>query len=273
MIIEDDRLKGTGVTFKESPNHGGTFESSLPDTIIIHYTAGSSAESSVKTLCDPRIKASAHLVVDKNGKITQLVPFNVISWHAGKSSYGGRSGFNKYSIGIELDNAGRLTKSGDGYASWFGKTYPESEVIEAVHRRESTPAFWHRYSEDQVAVVFDICTSLIDNYGITSILGHEEIAPSRKLDPGPAFPLDKLRDQVLIRDRANEGDEEPLPAGNVGLVTANRLNIRSSPAVVSSTVAPPLAQGTLVNIIGESDGWYKVQTQTEGWVSKEYIKT
>lgn len=83
MIINDNhRLEGDGIPFRESPNHGGLFEPGLPDTIIIHYTAGSSAESSVKVLCDPKRKASAHLVVGRDGSVTQLVPFNTVAWHA-----------------------------------------------------------------------------------------------------------------------------------------------------------------------------------------------
>lgn len=273
MEISEHLLKGEDITFKESPNHGGSFGSNLPDTIIVHYTAGSSAESSVNTLCDPRIKASAHLVIGRDRKITQLTPFNTITWHAGRSEYEGRIGFNKYSIGIEIDNAGQLTKCNGGYKAWFGKIYPEEEVIEAVHRNESTPAYWHLYTEEQITIVHDICINLVETYGISRILGHEEISPNRKSDPGPAFPLDKLRERVLYRDRADDGPEESQIAKNSGLVTASKLNIRSSPMLTAATVAPPLSKGTVVNILKETDDWYEVQVQTKGWVKKEYIKT
>ena len=271
MKIRNHKIQG--VPFRESPNHGDVFDPGLPDTIIIHYTAGASAESSIETLCDPRAKASAHIVVARDGTITQLVPFNVIAWHAGKSSYDGRVGFNRYSIGIEIDNAGRLTKSGNKYYAWFGKAYPEEEVIAAVHRNETELAYWHRYSEEQIQAVFEICSELVDVYKIKMILGHEEISPGRKVDPGPAFPLDKLRERILMRDRYME-DEIAVPLlRNVGMVQASKLNIRSEPLLSASTVAPPLLKGTIVNILQEKLGWYEVKVETRGWVKKEFIKT
>lgn len=274
MTINDKhRLEGDGVIYEESPNHGGTFSADLPDTIIIHYTAGASAESAVKTLCDPRMKVSAHLVIGRDGAITQLVPFDTVAWHAGKSSYEGRTGFNKYAIGIEVDNAGRLTKSGDEYVAWFGRAYPEKEVVEAVHRNKTSPSYWHRYTEEQIAVVQEVCVELMDAYEISSILGHEEIAPQRKTDPGPAFPLDTLRERVLYRDRADEGPEQSPFVRHPGMVTATKLNIRSGPMRSAVRIAPPLSQGTMVEIVQESKGWLEVQVRTRGWVKKEYIKT
>ena len=273
MKITNHRFPEEEVPFKRTPNQGGAFDSGLPDTIIIHYTAGSSAESSIKTLCDKRTKASAHLVVGRDGSVTQLLPFNKIAWHAGKSAYGGRTGYNKYSIGIEIDNAGKLTKSGGQYIAWFGRVYPEEEVVEAVHRNESEPHYWHRYTEEQIERVNDICADLIEAYGISSILGHEEISPKRKVDPGPGFPLDKLRDRVLYRERSDDGMEESVISENLGIVTASKLNIRSSPMLSASTVAAPLTQGTMVDIKKESSGWYEVQVHTSGWVKKEYIRT
>jgi hypothetical protein len=73
-----------------------------PDTVILHYTAGSSAASSAAWLTDLTVKASAHVVIGKDGEIYQLVPFDTIAWHAGTSAYGGRTAFNNFSIGIVI---------------------------------------------------------------------------------------------------------------------------------------------------------------------------
>lgn len=202
MQIRDHRLSADGVQRADSPNRGGRFEPGDLDTIIVHYTAGANAQSAIDTLCDTERKVSAHLVVARDGTITQLLPFDTVGWHAGKSSWQGRTGLNNYSIGIEVDNPGRLQHRDGGYYSWFGKAYPEEDVVQAVHRNETAFSHWHRFPESQVAVVEQLCALLVEHYGISQILGHEEIAPDRKDDPGPAFPLDELRERMLPQPRS-----------------------------------------------------------------------
>lgn len=268
MEIKNHFLSGENVKkFVKSPNHSGEFGSGLPDTIIAHYTAGP-AKPSINTLTNPRAKASAHIVVDRDGSITQLVPFNVIAWHAGRSSYGGRTGLNKYSIGIEIVNSGPLTKSGNVYRSWFGAAYNPTDVIEAVHRNQTKPKYWHTYTEEQIEAVTELFQLLIETYDMKMILGHEEIAPSRKTDPGPAFPLDRMREQLLNHDRnSDDGDHAPAE----GVITANSLNIRSNPATTAGKIAMPLKKNKKVKILEEKNGWYKVSTEITGWVSAKYV--
>lgn len=275
MRIRQHLLSGEETHFRESPNQGGTFEAGHPDTIVIHYTAGGSVESAVRALSDPTRKASAHVVVGRDGSLTQLVPFQRIAWHAGRSSYQGRSGLNRYAIGIEIDNAGRLQQTGSRFTSWFGRDYQSEEVVEAVHRNESALAPWHRYTEAQIGQVEALCEALIATYPIAWIVGHEEISPGRKSDPGPAFPLEKLRQRLLAGERAEEGpiDEAPSRRASLrGLVSVSKLNIRSQPTRAAITVAPPLSRGTLVNILDERDGWYQVDVATQGWVKKDFVR-
>ena len=201
MEIIDHILRGEGVEFFESPNHGDPYSKGELDTIIVHYTASSNADSAIKTLTDTDRKVSAHLVVGRDGSITQLLPFDIIAWHAGVSKWGEREGFNKYSIGIEIDNAGKLEEQDDQYVSWFGKAYPREEVILAVHRNQTEMSFWHSYPDDQLNIVEMLCKLLINTYGIQHILGHEEIAPDRKIDPGPGFPLDDFRARLLPKPK------------------------------------------------------------------------
>jgi len=269
LQIKDYLVSGDNVRKMVScTKTSGEFESKYPDTIVIHYTAGP-YQSSLNTLVNPKVKASAHVLIDRDGSITQLIPFNEIAWHAGESSYGGRSGYNKYSIGIEIVNSGPLTKSGNVYRSWFGAAYNPSDVVEAIHRNQSTPKYWHVYTAEQIETVRTLCAELIEAYpNIKQILGHEEIAPSRKIDPGPAFPLDKLREQLLGADRKSDGAAE---TPDTGRVVSQSLNIRNTPESEGMLVAQPLPKGTLVSIVDERNGWYKVRTTVEGWVFGKYL--
>ncbi len=272
MEISRYKLKPEFADFIETNKTSGIFESGLPDTIVVHYTAGGSASSAINSFRDPDVKASVHVVVDFDGTLTQMIPFNKTAWHAGKSAWLDRTSLNKYSIGIEIVNAGKLEESGNSWHSWFGKTYPAEEVVQAAHRNESAPSSWHRYTEEQITAVFDLCKALIKKHEIRYILGHEEISPGRKIDPGPAFPLDKLRDNLLYNDRMNEedpGDEDVVK----GVVNASSLNIRSGPGANHKTIANPLSRNTEVVILDERNGWYQVESKVNGWVSKKFIKS
>ena len=195
--ISQDVLIGEGVSYHGTPNRGYFFCPSLPDTIVIHYTAGASLASSVKALCDPRKRVSAHLVIGRDGSVVQLVRFNRIAWHAGKSAWGQRVGLNDFSIGIELDNAGRLTKRGDEYITWWRGAIEKKDVLKAQHQFDTGPGYWHRYTKPQLRALQQICKLLANEYGIKEIVGHDEISPARKQDPGPAFPMKEARRWVL----------------------------------------------------------------------------
>lgn len=268
LLEDDDRVKFDFTT----PNVGDAFANDRPDTIVIHFTGGSSAESSARHLCNPSVKASAHLVVGREGEVYQLAPFNRVTWHAGRSTWKGRSGLNRFAIGIEIDNAGQLKSNGAGaFLTWFGRSVPIDEVFLGVHRNQSAESHWHAYHKDQVERVFDLCELLIDQYGIGEIVGHEEIAPDRKVDPGPAFPLDKLRDR-LLGDPRDSDDPAPPVIVERALVNVGMLNIRSGPSTNFPSVREPLPMGTPVRILRTESGWAEVEMVTKGWVSSQYLK-
>ncbi len=270
-ITTNHFLKGDQVEILDCPKNTKKFSVASPDTIILHYTAGSSASSSARYLAQNGVKASAHLVIGRDGKIIQLVPFDTIAWHAGISSYGSRKGMNNYSIGIELDNAGVLERTGDMYTAWTGKQYPTSEVVAKVHRNENRERYWHTYTEKQIKVCQTICDLLIDKYAIGKILGHEEVSPGRKVDPGPAFPLDKFRQLLLHQDR--DIDSEPAVIPSTGKVAATVLNIRKGPGVRYEKLEEQLSKNSEVEILSEKNGWYQIEVATHGWVSSNYIQT
>ncbi len=258
-----------GVKYSESPTHSGEFKAGNLDTIVIHYTGGPTVESAVNTLLNPTVKASAHLVVGCDGSIVQMLPFNLIGWHAGQSQYNGRVGYNNYSIGIEVVNLGPLTKSGDIFRSVFGKIIPNEEVIQAIHRNEKISRYWQTYTQEQIETVKELCELLIDTYNIKHILGHEEISPERKTDPGPAFPLDRLRDRLLKGSKDQDDDYVP----EHGKIIVKKLNIRATPSITGDKLQKPLTEGERIEILEERNGWYRinVKTEIEGWVDGRFL--
>lgn len=176
-----------------TPKNDVKFEPDYPDSIIIHYTAGADALSSANYLSRSDVQASAHLVISRNvANIYQLVPFDTEAWHAGLSEYNGRRGYNSYSIGIELDNYGKLQRRDDGFYTDFGRKVPDNEVY------QDGRGYWHRYNGNEIQKAYQICQLLCQNYNIKEILGHEDISPGRKFDPGPAFPMDNFRDDLKL---------------------------------------------------------------------------
>jgi N-acetylmuramoyl-L-alanine amidase len=155
LTIKDHILyqDGRRVNWKQSPNHGGVI---VPEIAVIHYTGSNSLQGALSWLCHPRAKVSAHLVIAKTGLVWQLVPFNRKAWHAGVSSYDGRANVNDFSIGIE--NVGL----GD---DWF---------------------------EAQIQANIDVLDALYPFYQIEDTVGHCDVAPGRKSDPGPRYPWDRI---------------------------------------------------------------------------------
>ncbi|RKD91555.1 N-acetylmuramoyl-L-alanine amidase [Mangrovibacterium diazotrophicum] len=272
LSLVNHKLVGDTVSPMACPKNHDKFITGMPDTIIIHFTAGRDALSSAQYLCRDDIKASAHIVIGRQGEIYQLVDFDTVAWHAGESQYAGRSWYNRYSIGIELDNAGRMEKVGTEFQAWFGQKYQANDVLQAVHRNEKMPSWWHVYTPEQIEACRKVCELLIKSpaYNIGSILGHEEISPGRKTDPGPAFPLDKFRSMLLSQNRS---DDQPLLDLDGIVVNADLLNIRESPSVEAKKVAQPLLTGAKLKVLEEKNGWYRVETKITGWVSKGFVKT
>lgn len=271
MKIKNHRLLNdddSAVSFIQSPNCGGSLQ---PSYLVMHFTAGKSAKESVDWLASKAAKASAHLVIGRDGSVTQLVPFDRVAWHAGASSWEGLQGMNNYSLGIELDNAGRLTRHGDRWRAWFGVDYDDAEVIQAVHKNETELCGWHDYSPEQIDSALQVAGLLMAKYSLRDVVGHEDIAPHRKCDPGPAFPMASFRSRLMGRT------EDRLPEYK----NVTELNIRSGPGPQNPALpGSPLPTGTLVQFIAAEGTWWKVDVRggpglpadLEGWVSSKYLE-
>jgi len=131
--------------------------------IVLHYTGMQSERESINKLCNPLSKVSSHYLINRKGKIFRLVQDRHISWHAGKSCWGKYKNLNKNSIGIELVNKGHQF----GYTS---------------------------FKKKQILSLVKLCKKLIKKYKINkkNIVGHSDIAPLRKIDPGEKFPWKQL---------------------------------------------------------------------------------
>ncbi len=270
MRLKNHRLiddEGGSVSFRKSPNTGGELN---PSYLIMHYTAGGSAQSAIDTLCDRSARASAHVVIGRDGAVTQLVPFNRVAWHAGPSRWHGLVGLNKHSIGIEMENAGSLTAHGDDWLSWFNRSYKAEDVMVAAHKHEDVDRGWHIYPEVQFDRVIEISRLLVQRYGLRDVLGHDDISPGRKSDPGPAFPLASVASAVLGRRE----DKPEL------FVTRTRLNIRSGPGIDFEKISETaLNKGVRLELQARDCNWCYVDVLDEddeptlsGWVHGDYIE-
>ncbi len=136
--------------------------------VIIHYTGMQSEIESIKRLIDPKFKVSCHYLISRKGKIIQMVKEKNIAWHAGKSKWKKFQNLNDNSIGIELVNKGHKL----GYQN---------------------------FTKNQIKSLIKLCKIIKKKYRIKkeNFLGHSDIAPLRKIDPGEKFPWKKLSLQGL----------------------------------------------------------------------------
>jgi len=264
---------GNAVRFEATENQSGKLVGNKPRFVIIHYTANGSARGTVDYFTNPSNKVSAHLVVGHDGEVTQMVPFNERAWHAGRSSWMGRDGLNAYSVGVEIVNWGKLQGAAGRWKTWTGTPIADDRVIEAAHRHHPGHVTgWEVFDEAQVQTVAGIVRALGDTYGIApdAVLGHDDISPQRKSDPGPAWDMRRFR--AMLGGRAEDD-----AAMAVFEVNARRgLNMRAGPGIDHERIKL-LANGTQVSAI-ETDGlWWLVAEIRDGaeddtgWVHSHWL--
>ena len=148
--------------------------------IVLHYTGMKTGAEALDRLADADAKVSAHYVVSDDGQITQMVMEDKRAWHAGKSHWRGVSDINSASIGIEIVNPGH---------EWGYVPFPDP----------------------QVASVVRLVHQIKDRYAITrgNVVGHSDIAPTRKQDPGELFPWEELARRRLALPRPTRNLVDP----------------------------------------------------------------
>jgi N-acetylmuramoyl-L-alanine amidase len=148
---------------RPSPNHASRGQPRRIDMLVLHYTGMQSAEAALNRLCDPAARVSAHYLVEEDGVIWQLVPEARRAFHAGQSCWEGERDLNFVSIGVEIVNPGH---------EWGYRPFPEAQMM-AVER---------------------LCLDILLRHPIPPhrVVGHSDIAPDRKTDPGEAFDWPRL---------------------------------------------------------------------------------
>lgn len=156
-LVHEERL---------SPNYN---ERSLPiSMLVLHYTEMKPVETALEKLCDPDAGVSAHYLITEEGRVIRLVPEEKRAWHAGASYWRGHKDVNSASIGIELDHPGH----GLGY---------------------------RKFSEAQFDALVPLVARIVKEHDIprANVVGHSDVAPARKIDPGELFPWERLAEYGL----------------------------------------------------------------------------
>jgi N-acetylmuramoyl-L-alanine amidase len=252
---------------------GGSF-SGPPKIVVLHFTYGGTARSSANWFRDPRNPgSSAHVVIERDGAVIQCVPLDKVAWHAGKSRWRDIVGLNTHSFGIELANWGYLKKAGDGWSCYTGTRIPEPFM--AIHRNGNPdgsrqPLGWEPYPRAQFEAAVDVVRAMVERYGITEIVGHEDISPTRKWDPGPAFDMARFR-AAVFGGRRDDGDTV------LKVTPASGVNLRRDPSTTQSPVEL-LKQGTLLEPIATDGLWLQISVleanglpRATGWVHSHYV--
>ncbi|TKG95149.1 N-acetylmuramoyl-L-alanine amidase [Puteibacter caeruleilacunae] len=200
MYIKDHRLQGDCITQYACPKNTQKIRKHI--ALVLHYTANNNALKAVKYLTLPGVNASAHVIIGRNGEVYQTVPFNIEAWHAGKSELDNLHELNHFSIGIELVNQGKLIFENNRYYNWHNKVVDSKDVFIKEDPNTGHRSFWHRYTPVQLAMAKEVTWQITNHYHISKVVGHSEISPDRKLDPGEAFPMDQFK-QLVYKQNIN----------------------------------------------------------------------
>jgi N-acetylmuramoyl-L-alanine amidase len=189
--------------------------------IVLHYTGMQDAASAIQRLCDPEAKVSSHYLVTEEGKVLRLVDEGKRAWHAGRSHWRGITDVNSASVGIEIVNPGHE----------FG---------------------YRPFPEEQIDALIPLVHDIKERHGITrgNVVGHSDVAPARKQDPGELFPWYRLAKQRIALPRPTKNLMDPGWADAGFLLALERFGYDVTDSL-AATVAfqrrfrPELVDGTI----------------------------
>lgn len=152
------------ITDRPSPNHDGRRPGTRVELVVLHYTAMADAEAAMTRLCDPECGVSAHYLIGRDGSVVRMVDEAERAWHAGQGKWADRDDVNSRSIGIELDNDGQSP-----------------------------------YRDEQMKALEALLADILERHALEpkDVIGHSDMAPDRKSDPGRRFDWKRLADKGL----------------------------------------------------------------------------
>lgn len=195
MKLVDGILECGGISnYLPTKNAGPSIE---PQLIVLHSTLTRSLKRTVETLLDSSTGASVHFLIDRDGAVVQLVPANRAASHAGRDSrWGEFKGLNRYSVSIDFINLGQLNKDGQETFKDYTGAVVSADDVQAIDGPFET-TYWQRFTGPQLAIAQALAGELAKHYKIQAIVGHCNVLPERKTDPGPAFPIEVFGNTVL----------------------------------------------------------------------------
>lgn len=181
----------------------GKYPKGYPEGAVVHYTAGHSRKSAIS---QAQKHGWAYFVIDQPGEVYQAHPLDRWGYHAGVSEWGAQypNGVSKHLVGIEVVCAGKLTKSDDGsLRTWWGKEVPQENAILVSGKDWGDDGYYEKFTQEQedslVSLLFWLKTNSPWIFSANYVLGHHEVSPGRKTDPGGSLsmPMDQLREELL----------------------------------------------------------------------------
>jgi N-acetylmuramoyl-L-alanine amidase len=177
------------IEFIEAPSPNFDARTAPPDILVLHYTGMKTGPEALDRLRDPEAKVSSHYMVEEDGRIFRLVPEERRAWHAGVSYWKGARNINGVSIGVEIVNPGH---------EWGYRPFPDAQIAAVI------------------ALIGDIRSRW--QIGDDRIVGHSDVAPERKDDPGELFPWKRIAEAGHgLWAEASPAPGEPLAEGAEGV--------------------------------------------------------
>ena len=173
-----------------------------PRYIVAHYTPAKSVENVISWSRNSPTKSSTHVIIDRSGEVVQMVPFDQPAFHSGGGNWADLRNLNNASISINLINYGNLKRGENGaWVTHTNRSIGHARVVELAHKNAPGRLLhWEQFDPVQLDVARRIVAAISEEIPeIVDIIGHDDIDPQRKLDPGPAFPMEDIREAVFGR--------------------------------------------------------------------------